>query len=264
MTDNSQDKNNIAAVVVAYNPDLDFTSRLKKIQNQFNLTIIVDNSSSPEAAELEHNTGKVIVIRNRKNLGLGYALNQGCEMAIEKGYTWCTTFDQDSLILDNFISEISDVLSTNASIRILGCNYLLGNNQGSKFFHESPLRKVTTVITSGTTIHLPTWKSLGMFREDFFIDAIDHEFCLRASCKNFKLAPMHSSEIRKYTIARNSVVTALKYRRSHLAWATRKILSLSFDFLSILFFEPKKYVRCKLFILGVVDGLRGNMTRYEL
>lgn len=41
-------------------------------------------------------------------------------------------------------------------------------------------RERKTLITSGMLIPLSLFGKIGMFREDYFIDSVDHEFCLRA------------------------------------------------------------------------------------
>src|SRR4030095_5315976 len=47
-----------------------------------------------------------------------------------------------------------------------------------------------TVITSGTLLSLNAYDAIGRFRDDFFIDGIDHEYCLRARAKRYRILLM--------------------------------------------------------------------------
>lgn len=43
------------------------------------------------------------------------------------------------------------------------------------------------IVTSGSLLPLTAYERVGPFREDFFIDAIDYVFCMRARAKGFRV-----------------------------------------------------------------------------
>ncbi len=140
-----------------------------------------------------------------------------------------------------------------------------------------------TVITSGSLIDAVFARAIGGFREDYFIDQLDHEFCLRArSCGGWvvitrKPVMEHSvgeaggawipflgrlpnhPPLRKYYIARNSVVTIAEYWRREPDWCLRRLVRLLMGALSMLFLEKHGYSKIRAFACGVADGLRGSM-----
>jgi rhamnosyltransferase len=98
---------NICAVFIAYFPDAQFSQRLEKVRRQVAKVLVVDNTpdGSGLGASLRSQDGLDIeVIENRANLGVGAALNQGFARAIQHGYHWVVTFDQDAAISKTRIS----------------------------------------------------------------------------------------------------------------------------------------------------------------
>ena len=97
----------VCAVVVTYNPKPAFVENVAAVSAQVDHTVVVDNGSSSETevhlVGLESRFG-CKVIRNRQNLGIAAALNIGVKCAMEAGFDWVATFDQDSRVSDGFIS----------------------------------------------------------------------------------------------------------------------------------------------------------------
>ena len=278
---------NTVLVIVTYHPDADFSQRLEIAAAQFPATILVDNTGVA-SLELSSLKGKdVSLIHNHSNLGLGKALNQGCQAALELGFEWVVTLDQDSLLDDEFLQiMLQGWHQSEEKPVIFGCNYFSVSRDAYKIKpgQKTATRPLKTVITSGSLMHLGSWSSLGQFREDFFIDAIDHEFCLRVRGAGYgvrincrpsmqhtigeeptysswlkRLAPFSHSSRRKYTSARNSLRTILDYAVQEPAWCIRRTLGLSAELLSIIVLEPEKGRRLKSFLLGLKHGWQGRM-----
>jgi rhamnosyltransferase len=145
--------------------------------------------------------------------------------------------------------------------------------------------EVESVITSGCLLSLRAYGVIGPFREDFFIDYVDTEFCFRARSAGFRvietLAPLmshtvgaatshtvfgsktwttnHSAE-RRYYIARNNTVMLREYAgfgRGHWLW---KSLSRTFRLTKrIAFFETDKLAKIAAAWQGWRDAVRGRM-----
>ncbi|TDG12761.1 glycosyltransferase [Seongchinamella unica] len=277
----------VALVVVTYCPGERLVRNMQVAADQFERVFLVDNTVGGESILENLDEQKFEIILNHQNLGLGDALNTGCRRAMESGYEWAVTLDQDTELLTGFLGGMLAAWSASpVPAVVLGSNYY-NASRGVSRFPESVMPEAieqTTVITSGSLMHLPTWCSLGMFREDYFIDSIDHEFCLRVRRAGYAVAvncqlgmrqyigedsghsgyisrflPYRHSEWRKYTGARNSIRTLMDYACREPSWGLKKFLGLCTDFIAILFLEPNKGARLRAFFLGLAHGLQGRL-----
>lgn len=283
---------NTCAVIVAYHPDEGFSGRLERVQAQFPLAIVVDNGSQlPAMPGGDAGSPQVHLVANPSNLGVAAALNQGVEVALHKGFEWVVTLDQDTIPASDMLATLLDVYRKSG-----GGNVMIGSNyrdmhKGRDFIRcadAAGFRERRTLITSGTLVSLAQFKAIGLFREDYFIDSVDHEFCLRARAHGFRLliscrpVMRHSigahvenagrlqrflsfdhPPVRKYFIARNTVATVKSYFLREPVWSMRQGARLLADFASILLFENEKSKKIKAFLVGVAHGMAGNMGPIE-
>lgn len=278
---------NTALVVVTYNPDKIFISCIQKAVEQFKLAILVDNSETEQPALQILDGTNVQVILNGRNVGLGSALNTGCQRALENRFEWVVTLDQDSELYPNFLESMVQAWKVfPSSTTVLGCNYHNADKSHYRFppADEPSAKQVTTVITSGCMIHLPSWLAIGRFRSDYFIDSIDHEFCLRtrraqlnvginrqalmAHTIGEKLAhktalanliPHRHSVWRMYTNARNTTRTVIDYGYREPLWGAKRIIGMLYELLTIVVFEPDKRIRLRAYFTGIGHGLQGKI-----
>ncbi len=155
---------------------------------------------------------------------------------------------------------------------------------------EGPLRDdVTFVITSGALMDLDVYRSIGPFRDEFFIDYVDHEYCLRAkrngyaivvvrdallyhslgdkqerSIGRFRFRPTFHSADRLYYIHRNAVRMRLEYGLAFPHWLLFDVTSSTYNLLRVLTFEDHRGKKLAAIIDGVVDGVRGRMGKRKL
>src|SRR5262245_28059413 len=103
-------RSNTCAIVVTYNPDGAFASRLDEVARTATSIVIVDNGSSPAAIAMLRGLDRsdVRLIENSENLGVATAVNQGVRAAAAFGYAWAVAFDQDSIPLPNFTIANAD------------------------------------------------------------------------------------------------------------------------------------------------------------
>ncbi len=124
---------------------------------------------------------------------------------------------------------------------------------------------------------------MGGFREDYFIDQVDHEFCLRARAHGHQVVisrkpvmahsvgesggvwmpwlgvlPNHPP-VRKYYIARNTVVTVKAYWRREPQWCLRRLARLLLGLGGMAFLEKQGFAKVRAFAGGIADGLHGRM-----
>lgn len=271
---------NCCALIVLYYPDKDFLNNLECIKKQFPLVILVDNT--PGGAEIV-SLKKIILVGNQENYGIAKALNQGIKIALEHNYDWVATFDQDTKIFEKYFETMSEIAKGySGKPLILGCNYITsesGEIAHNYINNKSCAVKKNTLITSGTFLPLQFSNAIGGFREDYFIDSVDHEFCLRAK-KNgaevllvkkalmshaigkvparvcgVRLSFQHPA-FRRYYISRNTILTIKQNILSYPFWCFKQIGRLFFEFVSILILENDKSDKMLAFLKGLIDGVK--------
>ncbi len=274
---------NTAAVVVAYFPDLEFASRLCTYLSQFARVYVIDNTPASSSQVTFSSTENLHYHHQSSNLGLAEALNKGCSAALKDGFQWVGTLDQDTVLDESYlVQQIHCWQSAKKKPFILGCNFLNVAKRGypPRFPISQNLQERRTVITSGSLMHLETWRTLGKFREEYFIDGVDHEMCLRARGCGFSVAlnpeilmkhtigssicgspwlPFVHPPLRKYYSTRNGVRNLMDYGLQEPCWALRKCLSLLWEFFGVLATERAQPAKLKTMGRGLIDGFRGRM-----
>lgn len=287
-------RESVCAVVAAFHPDPGLEDRLSLILPQVNSLIVIDNTPTalrkrriklPEMADRD-----TCLIENTENLGVGAALNQGLEHAIRLGCEWLLTLDQDSTCHDDLVETL---LTAKAICEpppvIIGSNYFDPRNGTTKVKQDRTPEFIDqiTVITSGTLVDVHFATAIGGFRADYFIDQLDHEFCLRARANrgrvviSRKVVMKHSvgeaggawlpvlgylpnhSPLRKYYIARNSLVTITRHWREEPGWCLRRVIRLFLGLLLAVTLEKQRRNKAQAFIFGMLDALQRKMGRCE-
>ena len=275
---------NVCAVVVAYFPDEGFETRLQTILPQVARLVIVDNTPDaiPLSPEIISAWGERLhCIANHANRGVASALNQGLKYALQQGYHWALTLDQDTECYPDMVTILGSVYE-NCSPRpaVIGSNYLDPRNHKPKVPPQgNECLEQKTVITSGSLVNVHIAFLIDGFREDYFIDQVDHEFCLRLRSQGYRVVisrepvmahsvgrpggvdvpflgilPNHPP-LRKYYIARNTVVTISAYWRQEPEWCLRRFvrLILGLGYMAVL--EENRLAKVRAFAAGIADGI---------
>ncbi|MEQ1636896.1 MAG: glycosyltransferase family 2 protein [Methylococcales bacterium] len=287
---------NSCAIIVTYNPDSDFFERLQLICKQFNFVVIVDNGSEQDfQMQLQQYCQKTTSttlkrILNPANKGIAKALNQGIELANTYKFLWIITFDQDTLIYPELLPELITIYDQlTLKPVIIGCNYFHAALNRPAIIPQEQQKYVErkTLITSGTLIWSKLPELIGDFREDYFIDSVDHEYSLRVRRHGYPLwmstqvlmrhsigtsttfhrpalfkIPEHSP-LRKYYITRNCLTTVFSYFSQEPLWGSKQIARLSVEFLTIVLFESSKIQKIAAMGLGVLHALTGKMGELQ-
>ena len=283
---------NVILVLVTYFPDDLFVQRAHSAAKQFKRVVLVDNSESGQDQLLQLKSDRFEIIFNGENLGLGHALNTACIRALELGFDWVITLDQDTELLPDFACVmIKGWRASSPGTALFGSNYYDEPRLAFKVPRSNVIASYqqTTVITSGCLTSLTVWSAIGKFREEYFIDSIDHEFCLRARQAGFsvaissearmkhsigdqyecagcfaRFAPGRHSIWRNYTNARNSFRTVIDYASREPVWCAKRIFGLVYELFAIILLEPDKLPRLRAFFLGLIHGCRSNLGRGPL
>ncbi len=280
---------NTCALVITYYPDNEVISRLHRIRQQLPSVMIIDNASDKNCLSILREfaeSSSVKLLENDHNKGIAEALNQGASLAIELGFSWVLTLDQDTLIQNDMFDVLTEIYkSSNCSSPLIGSNYWdVHKNKPNLKCHLCAGKTFVercTVLTAGTLLKLDLFQSIGGFRSDYFIDSVDHEYCLRArangyvvlssckplmsqfigrpSCRGSLMFTSNQLPVRRYYMARNALVTAKSYFWHEPHWSVRQVIGLFVTFLSIVLFEKDKRNKLHAQIRGIVDALKNKM-----
>jgi rhamnosyltransferase len=289
-------RENICAILVTYFPDARFVERLDRIRQQVARVLIVDNTADAKRGASSQQLGgtEIEIIQNKENLGIGAALNQGLARAIQLGYKWAITLDQDSWVHSDLVTALIGICEQQPQPELVG---IIGCNFEDENIHMSPIKyqidgpsfsEVKTVITSGSLVSAAIFSAAGPFRSDFFIDFIDHEYCLRLRKLGYKViianAPLmvhalgapttlgfdngvgkfslvltNRSPLRRYYITRNGLLLAKTYFTVAPTWALRTLASvLGFALLKIPLEKAARWKKFCATIYGALDALRSR------
>jgi rhamnosyltransferase len=290
------EKKSILAIVVTYHPDGSFAERFERLVGQLGGVLIVDNGSGAAAVSMLREAAtrlNMALILNSENLGLAVALNIGVARAIAEGYEWALLFDQDTVPGDNVfegLREAYDDFPRKNKLVIIGSNYLephTGNLRFSKVVTNGcSWKERRVVITSGSLLSLPIYGKLGPFRNEYFIDCVDLEYCLRARSKGFEVIatsePLmvhgigqptrhrllwreidvsNHSRVRRYYMIRNNIDLAKKYFLREPAWVLANLWTRLKSLLVLCIFEEDRLAKIRYSVMGILDGLFSRFDR---
>lgn len=293
----------ICAIIVSYNIGMRFRETFLSVLPQVDKVFIVDNGSSQETTSLlkrlqEINPEKTRVIFNEKNLGLAKGQNIGLEYALAGSFDWVLLLDHDSEAHPDMIDHMARAFNNHSERESIGLiapylkelnvesepHYVVPNYKilfKRRRFGENPVMDdVLCVIASGSLIRLDVVRKLGKFREDFFIDYVDSEFCMSLITHGWKIlvvrdailahtlgekqlhnlwglkiiATNHSPE-RRYTIYRNRVYLWKKYLFGVPAYIVFDMAAAGLDLFRILVFEKNRARKLAQAARGGLTGL---------
>jgi rhamnosyltransferase len=181
------------AIVVAYHPQEEKLSRLcETLSGSGSQVIVVDNTETHvDRGESSMEFGARI--RSGENEGIARAQNVGIARALELGAEVIALFDQDSepdgSLLRRMLVHVTPGVAgvwapvcrdktTNEELPSFRLN---GLKMASKVFSAGRTGPyaVDLVIASGAVVTAVTFTVAGDMDEDFFIDFVDFEWCLR-------------------------------------------------------------------------------------
>lgn len=280
----------ICAVLVSYHPDAGLPDRVRRILAQSGALVIVDNGSGEEALRMLEGLAadaRTELILNRANLGVARALNIGIERAAALGYAWVLLFDQDSVPDPQMVETLIAVRAAfpePGRLAVLGAGFR-GAGEAAAPAGAAPWVQAESVITSGSLIELAAHARLGPFREEFFIDYVDSEYCFRARARGLLVirtraalmahaigAPTRHDLLgrarwttnhppdRRYYIARNDTVMLREYGGFRLGlWALKSLGRRVRTCKRIALYEQGKLAKIAAVAEGWWDGVRGRL-----
>lgn len=203
--------NEIAAIVVLYNPNKTVIDNIKSYDKYMEKIYLIDNSEELSVwfiSQLKNSIdmSKVEYYRFGQNKGIAAALNEGMKRAIQDKYNWILTMDQDSSFGSDIIKEYKKCLDIydNSKIALISPQYVSNRNRLKKY--KNDYLELYWTMQSANLINADNYKKVGKFMEELFIDCVDYEYCLRCRKKRLKIlrcnnailnhCPATTSEIR--------------------------------------------------------------------
>jgi rhamnosyltransferase len=231
----------------------------------------------------------IALVLNQKNLGVAQALNIGIQQAVTLGFAWVLLLDQDSCADDDMVQtlfEVRDLYFEKDRLAVVGSGFRdINRARETEEARGAPWEEVESVITSGSLLRMSVHAVIGPFREEFFIDHVDTDYCFRARAKGYRVIKTrksimshaigaasrhhvlwmdkwttnHSAE-RRYYIARNDTVMLHDY--GNYAWGLWALKSFSRCLRlckRIVLYEPMKSRKIAAVAQGWWDGVRGRL-----
>lgn len=276
--------NKCCAGIVTYNPDIErLRIVVKQVVNQVDEIIVVDNNSlnknDIEAIAADYES--LVFVCNKENEGIAHALNTIFEVAEQRGFEWVLTLDHDTICPDDMVKMLSEHCDKdNIGIVCPAVDY--ENLEIKNISNGTRLSYPYACMTSGSLTNTSAWKKVGGFRDEYFIDFVDNEFCMKLGLSGFRIirdneCVMHHqlgnacekklfgvfkknvsvhSPWRFYYMTRNNLLFIWEYR-THLNVIKEYLKLCSILFSGLLYADDKSntffYIR-----RGVVDAREGK------
>jgi len=267
----------LGIIVVLYHP------KLKKIKKNFstycvkglNIVFVVNSASENIKNQLSKgfiNYPNVHVIYLTKNAGIAKAQNIAIEFYFKRSKIKKLLFlDQDSYMEIEELDKLQKLLynSNLEDVALVG--------PGLYKYSQGGLCEVTETISSGSLIPVDILRMVGLFREDYFIDFVDYEWCWRAKSYGFniyvdgKIKINHQTEddvhrrmghtmestFRLYYVYRN-LLWSLKDTHMSSCFKTKWLFRYFVKALFQITIASNRSKRFKSIAHGVFDGLTGR------
>ena len=296
----------IASVTVTFNGAHILRQHLHSLKNQsrpLDEIVVVDNASTDETRQLlATEFPGVTVLPLSRNVGIAGGLSAGLAYAaLQQKHDWVWTFDQDSIptsdALECLVDGLRDLREAEETTGIIAplcahpgteTPYPSLRWQGPRFIPaeispNDPITFVDMVISSGSLVQRAAIEQAGLPRQDFFMDFVDYEYCLRLRRHGFRIAVIPGSALehaigspttfsflglhrcwadhapwREYYITRNEIFTMWRYypRLATKMFVLRRIAQHA---LGILLFGKEKMQCFRMIWRGFLDGRAGRL-----
>jgi rhamnosyltransferase len=284
-TINTDSKKTVCGVTVLYNPQKNVIYNINSYLEQIDYLYIIDNSEkfSDFIKSYYEASKKVEYISNKSNLGIAAALNIGAHKALEKGFQYLLTMDQDSKAPSFMVESLLNTALSNVDVGIVSPKH---SNKFGTHINIPVTKDVVRVMTSGNLLFLEAYNVAGDYNEDYFIDYIDIDYCMRLHHLGFKVIqlekvilehneanivektlfkkkfyPTNNPPFRWYYKSRNLLYLRKQYRKIFPGQCREELNIFIRNVVKILLFEDKKVLKIKMILVGILDYLKRKKGR---
>ena len=275
----------IAGVVTLYNPTDEDIKNISTYIDDIDRLYIIDNTEGKDNKVRIPKNKKIKYLFKNENVGVATALNLGAKMAIEEGYKYLLTMDQDTTFKPGVLDKLKEVIKEQDMKNIA----LVTPWHNTKLLDKKPKEEYDDphdVMTSGNILNLDIYQKIGGFKDWMFIDGIDIEYCLNLRKHGYKIVRVVKAEIehnlgdikykhflgkeyicnnyspiRRYYIMRNNhyIFDMYKDFEPSTCW---RILEQKPSMKAILLFENQKYKKLRNYMRGLRDYKKGIKGKY--
>jgi len=274
----------VAAMVVLYNSKFSVIDNINSYLKQVDYLYVIDNSDQTNVSLVRsiRKLDSTTYISNGGNKGIAYALNLGAKLAIENGFDYLLTMDDDTSIPPGSIKTMLSFSS-----KFDGKLGLIGGQADYQKVGDT-VSFVDYTITSGNLLYLPAYSCCGPFMEELFIDYVDHEYCFRLRLAGYDIAEINSiflihklgekkalrvfgskslikwtshNPYRIYYKTRNCIYVLAKYNKLPLRIKVYFVRDLFRDLIKTVFLEDEKLLRIHLYTKAVFDGINKRLGK---
>lgn len=259
----------VDGVVVLYNPAINVMKNIQTYVSDLRILYVIDNSTRKNTTLISRlsNVENVQYIDAKGNQGIAQGLNVGADLAIKKQADWLLTMDQDSSFSQGEATALLTQLSRINNKKNLGIlsarqnveSLVISKRDGDNLIPQE------SVMTSGNLLNLTVYKTVGPFLNDYFIDCVDHEYCLRLKKYGYQVLMCMSiplnhalgdikskkvfgrtvyftnhSSIRRYYMTRNRLDMCFRYFLVSPYFTAHELLKMCEEYVKIILFEDDK------------------------
>ena len=275
----------LAAIFILFYPKKEIISHIASIYQEIDYLFLYRNSEISPLILKEIQSrfdSKLIWLGDEQNKGIARPLNEGLLLARKYGCQWLVTMDQDSYIdPDVFLKLITKARKKDKHCILFSPDLLVRN----RLFYQEKAKNYW-LMTSCNFVRTSGLDQVGGFNEDYFIDGVDIEYCLRLKQKGYvfeiekdlfghhalgqgietsffgkKISITSHGPLRKYYIFRNYLDIVFK-KKPVLKVRIKILFALLTRLYESLLFEPDKLESLKMINLGFLHFLAGVKGKY--
>lgn len=276
----------IAGVVTLYHPTSKDIENINTYIDEIDKLYVIDNTEGKQTEPLLPKNKKIVYLSKPSNIGVGKALNIGAKMALKDGFEWLLTNDQDTTFKKGTLKQLKKRIEKENTEKIA----IITPWHKTKLKDPRPKQDDDPhdVMTSGNLLNLKIWKKIGGFKEWFFIDGIDIEYCMNIHLHGYKILRVASLEInhnlgdlfyktfrgslylctnhppiRRYYIMRNYYYIAQMYMDYDPEYCLNLVAAQKHNMKGVLLFEKQKMKKIAMYIKGRRDFYKGKKGKYR-
>jgi rhamnosyltransferase len=277
----------LAALITAYHPDDRLPGTVAAALEFVDEVVVADNT--PGGADLLdqlRDRPGVRVLGANENLGLAAALNRGLR-ELSAGVEAVLFLDQDTVLPADLVPRLAAHLADPTIAVAAPTAWDAVHNAPYRAFGEvgKEVADKEIVITSGMMVRRAVLAEVGEFREDFFVDYVDLDFCLRVGATGARLVEdkrlkmphsigerrehrflgatvlvVHHPAWRHYWMGRNGTILMREHLRRNPKWAVTNALFLTRWFVVTALFAEQRGAKTAALLRGFRDGLTRRAT----
>ncbi|MHC1739089.1 MAG: glycosyltransferase [Ignavibacteriaceae bacterium] len=252
-------KDLIAGVVILYNPGEEVMRNILSYSNQVKKLLVFDNTEGKTSFTIEKIKAidNAIYFAENRNKGVAYALNFAANYALNSGYSYLLTMDQDSVAHDDFVEHLYSAFYERKNTGL--SSPFFRNKYDTKSPPDEKFSELFSTMTSGNLLNLQIWKETGKFRDDYFIDYIDIEYCFRLRKNGYLITQVNSAmlEHNEANISRKRFLFRKVYPYNNAPirfyYKTRNYFHFRREYSGLLSYEMK--IESKFFVKNIIKML---------